>query len=444
MSKPGAPHRPTWSSVSRTLTWLAAVLVTSVLLLPVVSRTPSLASSRDAEAPNRAQASEDGALRTLPLLQEDGPTRTKLGDLDDLTDADTVRSVAQALAEDIGIGAAFEAMWPGLKDAYNRLGESTDDYPYSYPWLGDFEDALTTELLTSHESEVIELAGMLALAAANARTVSAGEVYQGVNMAGEVSQVLLQAAADALGDCDSALSLAWAVNAGESPTSATLQAVFGQAVQRCPGDPTPRWIWGHRLIENAIHSGPRTHDGVGRQEALTTAVTFFEKWMEDEPGSLYAKAGLVDALLYEAQAIASAKAAPFTVRDHAQRAFDLLDEVRTVSNDQVYQVEEAWAAALLGREDAQELAISADEAGTGDAAVTEPQRPCPAPNARLRRVRRRLLPDTGAQSAVSGALERRRTTHGMGGRGHVHSRLHSRRHLRRVRRRFRGLARLHP
>ena len=269
-----------------------------------------------------------------------------------LDDELLVRDALDDLAADAGLRpAAMDELWATMQPS-NVSMDLSAEYPYSYSMLAGFGQLLSDEVVSNHTDELRELASLLALAAG--ASPDPKDTYLTVNGGLVAAQVILERVAAFDSSCDSQTMRAWAVNLGESPDASVLERVWQQAVEACPQDPTPRWWWGHRLIEDSISDSSFIFGDRQRAEAMQQPVEFFEAWLADS-GAPAARAGLAETLLSQAEALQLAGAMPFTVRDYSMRARAMFEELETSHPSSSVSLGVARAAFVHGDPDAADL-----------------------------------------------------------------------------------------
>ncbi|MEZ5097193.1 MAG: hypothetical protein R2731_14480 [Nocardioides sp.] len=292
-------------------------------------------------APSASGAGE--AIRTLPLLADDSLVARRLPTANDLADVDRVREVAEEIAQSAGVADVMPELWGALETADQEFATGSE-YPYDYPGFRFLIDALTPEVVSAHPDELVELAGLLAVAAASVPTTFSDS---GIEYGVEPAQVIAHAVA-ANGSCDATLTEAWLVSLGRGPRAEVYDELFERAAARCPDDPTPRWLWGHRMVEDSINGTEPI--GLSRAQALSRPLRFFEEWMRDAPLSELPHAGLADALVTEAEAFDRAHVMPFTTRSYAQRAVGEFGTALALRDSPEFRVGLARAQSLLDDE----------------------------------------------------------------------------------------------
>jgi tetratricopeptide (TPR) repeat protein len=272
-----------------------------------------------------------------------------------LENATAVRVVADALGTDAGLESSMPLLWTGLTGV--EVGDDPNpSYPYYYPSLTAFQGALTANVLREHTDELVDLANLLTVASAAQRDDLGGSEMSAA-IAG--AQVIAEALAVEVPTCDVLLTRAWVVAIGESPSVATQDQVFKPALERCGDDPTARWLWGHRMLEDSAAWGAYIHDGTTREQALARPLELFEAWVENDPASALPHAGLADTLLAQSAAMRNAGVRPFTVRAYAARARKEYEVAIADSPQPEFLLGRARAAALHGDPDADELTQAA-------------------------------------------------------------------------------------
>lgn len=333
-------------ALRRVATPLAGAVLLAVIAVSLVARAPSVdVAGEGALAPAKSAADSGVELRSLPLLSPRGVVARGFADRTALTDVGLVRAVADRLGGAAGLGPAMPSLWtgiePGTLQRQPRFGEVA--YPYAYPSLERLRAAVSPAVVAREHDRLLELAGLLVLAAANADPVDGP-----LRAALPAAEVILEAVASDSGarDCDAQLSRAWAVSLGSAVTPKIYDPLFERAVAACPDDPTARWLWGHRQVEDAL--APVNTLTTTRTEAMARPIRFFEQWILDEPASALARAGLGDALLTQAQALHDLHVMPFTVRAYARRATTTFADATAVLPRPEFALGRAQAASLLG------------------------------------------------------------------------------------------------
>lgn len=324
---------------------MSVLVLGLVFALPVFARAPEVAAS-GADVPKAEQidVSDLSRLRTLPLLQADGIVAVTFPRGEGLDDSEKVQLAAQELAEAAGISEVIDQLWSVMPEAVNSGFMVNDDatYPYKYPVLESFEAAITDDVVKEYPKELLELVNLLALAA--------GTVDDSNNQlagAGAAAQVIAHRLASS-GGCHAALTEAWLVGLGESPDPEVYGSLFSSAIKECPEDPTPRWLWGQRIVEDSVR--PALMVGVDQERSTMLAVPldFFANWKDEQPISGLARLGEADTLLTQADLMARIHVMPFTVRSHAERALSIYRSViKVAKSSPSLRVNEARALHLL-------------------------------------------------------------------------------------------------
>lgn len=316
----------------------AAFVVLSILSMPAWASVKS--AQQPVEQPARASSGsktadevDDGVaeepavvlsgpgaedVRELPLLQPKGLIATTFPNGAGLDDEELVRDAFDALGADAELTPeAMDELWTALP-LTTSLIDSSRDYPYSYPALAAFGEQLTDEIVSAHPSELRELGALLVLA--TTYSPSPSDNFLPVNGGLIGAEVILERVASVDPSCDSQLMRAWAITLGNAPGSDVLAEVWQPAVNACPpDDPTPRWWWGHRLLEDSVSGFQFYSRDDTRTDVLQRPIDFFETWLKIT-GDPAAQAGLGETLLSQAEAFQLAGVMPFTVRDYSERA----------------------------------------------------------------------------------------------------------------------------
>ncbi|MFT4298523.1 MAG: hypothetical protein QM597_02645 [Aeromicrobium sp.] len=271
-------------------------------------------------------------LRRLPLLIENGPVETSFPGGKGLTNFAQVRAVAEQLGDQIGIGDQIRGLWPVL-DGVHASGNLTSSSTTIESTFAFLTASLTPEMVSQHESTLIELAGLFALASA----VVPPDATTPSRVVGEVSGLLMDQANALQPSCDLELSRWWFTqlqtaswrdyNTGESiiATSHTdttnPKDPMDYLPSACDDEPTARWLAG-QLVLDTYAADYNSIDEFSFYEPLEVAAsqTPFSTWLEEEPLSLLAHLGYADELLTQAEIAHREGLAPFTVRANAEQA----------------------------------------------------------------------------------------------------------------------------
>ncbi len=378
----------------RALATLASVLLLGTLLtLPALSMDPVTAVSRTRSAgtrpvqppvvapttPSSAPAEkvslDDGPVRVrqLPLLAVDGFVRSRFVDQSDLDDPAQVTAALDDLAAQAGLGD----VWPSVLQGIDGGAQPDDTYPYAYDGLHELDAALTPPLLRAHADDLMELAGLLEVAASRAGSVVDHPEWStaAVNLewAAAPAYVILARLTRDAPSCDHRLALAHLVGLGQAPRPKTLDRVFRDAIDACPGDPTARWLWGQRLV--GIAAAPDFYNTATMSSFAETErrpLRHFRRWVEDEPRSVLAHAGLGEALVTAAERMSDARRQPFTTRSYAKEALVEFTRAAAASDEPAFQIGRGRAMSLLGKRSAVDVVREAVRStSAGGEPVTE-------------------------------------------------------------------------
>ena len=349
-----------------TMTASSALVFAVIITLPLTARVPDISRENvttqthvgqprssvepspeaSADRPPELSGSEVARLRTMPLLRANGPVAQAFPSGRGLDSPTAVRKVGNQLAKEAGIEKEMPEVWKNVsgRDSRPRLQDeesagSNVDYPYGYVGYDDLAKKLASPAVDSHTQSLLDLAGLLVLAAPDAFADA-----HPFKFGAAPAQIISQAVAVNPGGCDAILTKAWTVGLGDVPSEETLKELFDEAQDACKDDPTPRWVYGHVLIENSIDSG--IDDSFPRRR--TAAIKFFENWATDEPGSPLAQAGLADAYVSQAELDHNDGLRPFTVRSYARRARDGYELALSAADVPEWIVGKAKAESILG------------------------------------------------------------------------------------------------
>lgn len=346
------------SLIRRSRTPLAVLVVLSALLTPLLGSSVNWAETgagsggtsasiaKNSTSAGRGDRSAD--LRPLPLIEPGGLIETSFPGGQGLDDLPKIKKAVDQLTSSIGVPELSAAIWSGLKElALNGgVGPGDRSFPYRYPSLNQVQGLLTEQVVAGHRRELLELANLMVLMAAHS-----GPFAYVPSLGAPVADVLLRPLA-AQGDCDGALTLAWLVSLGQNPRPKDYDKLFEEAAKACPGDPTPRWLWGQRMTEDATTAGGLGNRDLSESQSLARPITFFRGWVRDKPGSVLAHAGLADALTSEAVLMSYARSAPFTARFYARQGLDQYRQAVALQDSALLRAGVAQTESLLGKDTA--------------------------------------------------------------------------------------------
>jgi|GEM_PF-6671385 len=316
----------------------------------------------DTEVPaGHVKSDEIKALQSLPILIAGGPVATAFPKGAGLADPERVRTVAEQIATEAGLESSLAALWSGLApqrfkaSVWPRGQETASPTPYAYPSLDEFKSSLTDQLVKSHSSELVELSSLFTLAALHASDVPGGRNGPFFRFGLAAGQVIAERVSSVTGSCSARLTHAYVVSLGPHPRHEYLKKLYESAIEACPGDPTPGWFWGHRLISDSVERYGLDAIGVTRATAMESAVEFFSNWATQTPDSALGHAGLADTLLTQAFALRGQGSSPFSVREDLTRAKAEYRRAASITPRAEFTTGEAKASAMLGESQAADL-----------------------------------------------------------------------------------------
>jgi tetratricopeptide (TPR) repeat protein len=298
--------------------------------------------------------STDPGVRALPLLDPAGPVVASFPDGAGLEDPERVQVVLRVLAGRLGIDGALDTLLTTSLDDPDGGPEDDLDlyhgYPYEYVTLDPVVDAwLTPDAVQADPAAVVDLAGLLLLDAT--RSAREADEDHPVNSWAGVAYSLLRRARDIAASCDVQLQLTFVLSMGYAPHIEDVEEEAAEAVDACPGDPTPLWLLGQvqsgqaSLIESffKFERGPRA--------MAAAAEHTFATLRHDYPDSPLGWAGAGDLHLQLAEEAGRLGIEPFQVRAWQRSALEEYAGARRRSGDPALLL--GWGRALSanGRDD---------------------------------------------------------------------------------------------
>ena len=295
---------------------------------------------------------QDPDVRSLPLLDPDGPVVATFPGGGGLDDPSQVEAVLRTLATRLGLVEVLDTLiTTPLEDPELGGGDDLDlyqGYPYRYASLDPVIDvALTEEAVAADPTAVLDLTGLLLLDAA--RSQREADFDHPANSWSGVAYSLLRRARDIGPSCDVQLQLTFVLSMGYAPHIEDVEAEAGRAVEACPDDPTPLWLLGQvqsaqaSLIESFFkyERGPRAME--------RAAEGTFAQLRKAYPESPLGWAGAGDLHLQLADEAEQLGQQPFQVRSWRRAALAEYAEARRRSDDPALLV--GWGRALSANGD---------------------------------------------------------------------------------------------
>ena len=323
---------------------MSLLVLLAAFLLPLVDTSfVQTGSRKHAHGADQAKLVRDWErLRAMPLVRPEELAAKRFKSWESLRDEAKVRKATLDLASEAGITEDMDRVWETFESRGGFIVADDLSYPYGYPDLAFLDRALTDEIVAEHADALLELANLLTLASAAVEDKL--DFDNPLAQAAMAAQSIIHRLVSQSQDCDYVLTEAWIVSLGRGVTLKTLKKLFEHAIDVCPADPTPRWLWGHRLIERTTH--PQVS---GRRDAILAApIEFFKAWRHQDRRSGLAVLGESDALLVEAELMQHRRAMPFTARSYAEQSlagYQMVDDP-----PDVVRVGQARALRVLGRE----------------------------------------------------------------------------------------------
>ena len=290
-----------------------------------------------------------GKLHDVPVFSGGGIVSGEFSDGGWWQNESRVKVLADRLAGEIGISKTMPALWELLAD---RDGTSMypdgvrDESPYDYPGLRDLLKPVLTETMTTrHASELRDLAGLFMLLA----PTPSDAPYSDYRWSAGAAYVILNSLRAGTRDCATELNFAVLVGFGSLPKSRVVDKVFKQAIDACPGDPTPRWYWGLTQNSLAVRDPFVVPTDLSRTELMTRPIATFRGWQRAEPGSALAFAGEGEVLVSQAETMIREGTMPFTTRSYARRALELFRTANRLEPDPAFAIGRARSLAALGK-----------------------------------------------------------------------------------------------
>lgn len=312
---------------------------------------PATAGNGAVLAQPPAEARTVDSLRTLPLMEANSRVTKEirnnqiLGNASDSTESATplTRLVDSEVTRLLG-GAAATDFWAAHAAMFEAPTDATV-YPPVFPPLTDFWSRwLTPEFLSRSSDELLDLAGLLALAGAHDQ----GQTQ----WAGAASYALLRQMVDAERTCDAQLSMAFVASLGyayiaDDALDKEVIAEFDRATHLCGDDLTPGMYLGNYLLNIHLTSrGPRTD-----RAALDRVIRHYEQLGQDHPESALPTLALASTYLLDAEdrVNRTVPEGPFVARAGFTAALDYFDIAVRATGDQTARLGRARALAGLGR-----------------------------------------------------------------------------------------------
>ncbi len=348
----GGPPRAALEALGALL--CASILVAAFVLAAMAEpdRMTSQVAEVDLSGVLPAGEATDPGVRSLPLLDPDGPVVETFPQGAGLEDLSTVQPVMQRLTARLGMEPVLYTLLTTSLDDPNGGPEDDLDlykgYPYRYVTLDPVVDNwLVPEAVAADPRAVVDLAGLLLLEAV--RSQREDDVDSDANSWAGVAYSLLRRARDVAPSCDVQLQLTFVLSMGYAPHIGDVEVEARRAVDACPGDPTPLWLLGQvqsaqaSLIESFFkyERGPRA--------MARSAEATFAELREAYPDSPLGWAGAGDLHLQLADEAEQLGQQPFQVRSWRRAALAEYVEARRRSDDPALLM--GWSRAMSAHGD---------------------------------------------------------------------------------------------
>jgi len=347
----GGHPRVMWQSLG-TLACVTVLVTAFVLAVAADAPRPSSATGlTDLEGVLPPRGETDPGVRSLPLLDPDGPVVDTFPDGNGLDDPALVGGVLRELAARLDLGPVLdELLTTPLGDPAQELDlDLYVGYPYEYPAIDGIVDTwLSAQRIEDDPEAVLDLAGLLLLDAVRSQRDSYEDAP---NSWAGVAYSLLRRARDVAPSCEVQLSLTFVVAMGFAPHIGDVEGEVARAIEACPDDPTPLWLLGRlqtvqaSLIETffVFERGPRAM----RRAAEET----FGELRRAYPDSPLGWAGAGDLYLRLADETERLGSAPFQVRAWRRAALESYAAARHLSDDPALLAGWGHALSATGRHD---------------------------------------------------------------------------------------------